>query len=34
GDRNVKYQAVVDVMDVLQQQQVKRIGLLVQPSGK
>ncbi|HRL74502.1 MAG TPA: protein TolR [Candidatus Accumulibacter phosphatis] len=34
GDRNVKYQAVLEVMDDLQQQQVKRIGLLVQPSGK
>lgn len=34
GDRNVKYQAVLEVMDELQQQQVKRIGLLVQPTAK
>jgi len=34
GDRNVRYQAVLEVMDDLQQQQVRRIGLLVQPSGK
>ncbi|EXI69638.1 MAG: Biopolymer transport protein ExbD [Candidatus Accumulibacter adjunctus] len=34
GDRNVKYQAVLEVMDDLQQQQVKRIGLLVQPSDR
>jgi biopolymer transport protein TolR len=34
GDRNVKYEAVLGVMDELQRQQVKRIGLLVQPTGK
>lgn len=34
GDKNVKYQAVLEVMDELQQKQVKRIGLLVQPTGK
>ena len=34
GDKNVKYQAVLEVMDDLQRQQVKRIGLLVQPTGK
>ncbi|EXI92357.1 MAG: Biopolymer transport protein ExbD [Candidatus Accumulibacter sp. BA-94] len=34
GDKNVRYQAVLDVMDDLQRQQVKRIGLLVQPSDK
>jgi biopolymer transport protein TolR len=34
GDRAVRYQAVLDVMDDLQQKQVKRIGLLVQPTGK
>ena len=34
GDRNVKYEAVLSVMDELQRQQVKRIGLLVQPTGK
>ncbi|HMW17866.1 MAG TPA: protein TolR [Accumulibacter sp.] len=30
GDKNVKYQAILEIMDDLQQQQVKRIGLLVQ----
>ena len=34
GDRNVKYEAVLRVMDELQRQQVERIGLLVQPNGK
>lgn len=34
GDRNVKYEAVLSVMDELQRQQIKRIGLLVQPTGK
>ena len=34
GDKNVKYEAVLSVMDELQRQQVKRIGLLVQPTGK
>jgi biopolymer transport protein TolR len=34
GDKSVRYQAVLDVMEVLQQQQVKRIGLLVQPSDR
>jgi biopolymer transport protein TolR len=34
GDKNVKYEAVLGIMDELQHQQVKRIGLLVQPSGK
>lgn len=34
GDKNVKYDAVLSVMDELQRQQVKRIGLLVQPTGK
>ncbi len=34
GDKNVKYEAVLGVMDDLQRQQVKRIGLLVQPTGK
>jgi biopolymer transport protein TolR len=32
GDRNVKYEAVLNVMDELQRQQVAKIGLLVQPS--
>ena len=34
GDKNVKYEAVLSVMDELQRQQVKRIGLLVQPVSK
>lgn len=34
GDKNVKYEEVLKVMDDLQRQQVKRIGLLVQPTGK
>ena len=33
GDKNVKYEAVLRVMDELQRQQVARIGLLVQPSA-
>jgi len=32
GDRNVKYEAVLNVMDELQRQQVAKIGLLVQPT--
>jgi biopolymer transport protein TolR len=31
GDKNVKYEAVLAVMDELQRAQVARIGLLVQP---
>ncbi len=31
GDRNVKYDLILQVMDVLQQAQVKRIGLLAKP---
>ena len=34
GDKNVKYEAVLSVMDELQHQQIKRVGLLVQPTGK
>lgn len=34
GDKNVKYEAVLGMMDELQRQQVKRIGLLVQATGK
>ena len=34
GDKNVKYEAVLSVMDELQRAQVKRVGLLVQPLGK
>ena len=31
GDRKVQYEAVLEVMDELQKQQVAKIGLLVQP---
>lgn len=31
ADRNVRYEAVLNVMDELQKQQVAKIGLLVQP---
>ena len=34
GDKNIKYQAVLEIMDELQRQQVKRVALLVQPTGK
>ena len=32
GDRSVRYEAVLNVMDELQRQQVAKIGLLVKPS--
>jgi biopolymer transport protein TolR len=32
GDRSVRYEAVLNVMDELQKQQIARIGLLVQPA--
>jgi biopolymer transport protein TolR len=31
GDRNVKYEAVLNVLDELQKQHVAKVGLLVQP---
>jgi biopolymer transport protein TolR len=31
ADRNVRYEAVLNVMDELQRQQVRRVGLLVKP---
>lgn len=34
GDKNVRYESVLSVMDELQRAQVKRVGLLVQPNGK
>ena len=34
GDKNVKYEAVLNVMDELQRAQVAKIGLLVQQKGK
>jgi biopolymer transport protein TolR len=33
GDRAVRYEAVLGVMDELQKQQVKRVGLLVKPAN-
>ena len=33
GHKNVKYEAVLRVMDELQRQRVERVGLLVQPAG-
>ncbi len=33
GDRSVKYEVVLGVMDELQRQQVAKIGLLVQPAA-
>jgi biopolymer transport protein TolR len=32
ADKNVRYEAVLDVMDELQRSQVRRIGLLVKPA--
>ena len=32
GDRNVRYEEVLKVLDVLQQGQVKRVGLLARPA--
>ena len=34
GDKNVRYEAVLQVMDQLQRAQIKRVGLLVAPTGK
>jgi biopolymer transport protein TolR len=34
GDKSVKYEAVLAVMDELQRAQIKRVGLLVQTTGK
>lgn len=31
GDKNVRYEEVMNVMDLLQQQQVKKVGLLARP---
>jgi biopolymer transport protein TolR len=32
GDRQVRYEAIIDVMDELQRQNVRRVALMVQPS--
>jgi biopolymer transport protein TolR len=34
GDKNVKYEAVLEIMDKLQRENVNRVGLLVQTTGK
>ena len=34
GDKSVRYEAVLAVMDELQRAQIRRVGLLVQPQGK
>jgi biopolymer transport protein TolR len=33
ADKNVRYEEVIKVMDLLQQQQIKKVGLLVQTKG-
>ena len=33
ADRNVRYEEVIKVMDLLQQQQIRKVGLLVQAKG-
>ena len=33
ADKNVRYEEVINVMDVLQQQQIKKVGLLAQSKG-
>ncbi len=33
ADKSVRYEEVLNVMDILQQNQVKKIGLLAQPKG-
>jgi biopolymer transport protein TolR len=34
ADKEVRYEAVLEVMDMLQQNQVRKIGLLAKPRGK
>mgnify|MGYP003385634559 CR=1 FL=1 len=34
ADKNVRYEEVISVMDMLQQQQIKKIGLLTQTKGR
>ncbi len=34
ADKNVRYEEVINVMDALQRQQIKKIGLLTQAKGK
>ncbi len=33
GDRNARYEEILKVMDILQQNQVKRVGLLARPAS-
>ena len=33
ADKNVRYEAVLEVMDMLQQNQVRKVGLLAKPRG-
>ena len=33
ADKDVRYEAVLDVMDMLQQNQVRKVGLLAKPRG-
>jgi biopolymer transport protein TolR len=34
ADKSVRYEEVINVMDVLQQQHIKKVGLLTQARGK
>ncbi|MBI3902783.1 MAG: protein TolR [Nitrosomonadales bacterium] len=34
ADKNVRYEEVINVMDMLQQQQIRKVGLLAQTKGK
>ena len=34
ADQDVRYEAVLDILDMLQQNQVKKVGLLVKPRGQ
>lgn len=34
ADKNVRYEEVINIMDVLQQQQIKKVGLLTQAKAK
>lgn len=34
ADKNVRYEEVINVMDILKQQQIKKVGLLVQTKGQ
>jgi len=33
ADKDVRYEAVLEVMDMLQQNQVRKVGLLAKPRG-